>query len=204
MNRENRGESLLIQRIKEGEEYAFEIAYLKYHTQLCRYIWKYVRSEELSKEIVQEVFTEVWEGRKKLSPSGHLRGFLFEIARNKALDYVKHQKVVEQYISEAKKQKKQDYYRSYYQKETDRREFRDAIRKSIKELPPRGRQIFELNRNDGLTYSEISEYLDISIKTVETHMRRALKKLRNHIPNHLPFLFLPYIFWVVYQLLKSA
>lgn len=190
MSRGNDGESLLIQRIKEGEEYAFEIAFLKYHTPLCRYIWKYVRSEELSKEIGQEVFTEVWEGRKNLNPSGHLRGFLFEVARNKALDYIKHQKIAEQYISEAKRQKKEDFYKSLYREENDDQDFHEAVKESINDLPPRGRQIFELNRDEGLTYIEISEYLDISVKTVETHMRRVLKTLRDRLSKYVPFFLL--------------
>ena len=102
----NNGESLLIQRIKEGEEYAFEIAFLKYHSPLCRFTWKYVRSKALSREIVQEVFADVWEDREDLDPDGHLRGFLYEMARNKALNYIKHQKIVDDYISEARQRKK--------------------------------------------------------------------------------------------------
>ncbi|MFH5832054.1 RNA polymerase sigma-70 factor [Halalkalibaculum sp. DA3122] len=184
------GEKLLIQRIREGEEYAFEIAFLKYHTPLCRYIWKYVRSEELSKEIVQEVFTDVWDDRKNLSPSGHLRGFLFEIARNKALDYIKHQKIVDRYISEAKKKKREDFFQRIHHRESDDREFIEAVKAEIANLPPRGREIFELNRKEGLTYREISDYLDISIKTVETHMRRTLQKLRDRLSAYIPTLLI--------------
>lgn len=193
----NEGESLLIQRIKEGEEYAFEIAFLKYHSSLCRYIWKYVRSEEIAEEIVQEVFTEVWEDRKKLNPSGHLRGFLFEVARNKALDHIKHQKIVERYIAETKKRKREVHDKSFHQKKRDSEEFREAMREAIHNLPPRGRQIFKLNRDEGLTYLEISEYLDISVKTVETHMRRALKELRERLSKYVPSIVLgvaPYLF----------
>lgn len=198
----NKGESLLIQRIKEGEEYAFEIAFLKYHTPLCRYIWKYVRSEELSKEIVQEVFTEVWEGRKNLNPSGHLRGFLFEVARNKAMDYIKHQKIVNQYISEAKQQKKENFYKNLYQEKNDNQDFHEAVKESINNLPPRGRQIFELNRDEGLTYREISEYLDISVKTVETHMRRVLKELKDRLSKYVPSFLLAGVLGVVSYLIS--
>lgn len=195
------GESLLIQRIREGEEYAFEIAFLKYHTPLCRYIWKYVRSEELSKSIVQEVFTDIWEDRERLNPSGHLRGFLFEVARNKALDYIKHQKIVDDYIAEAKQKKREDFYRSYYKVDKKDEAFQEAIEESINALPPRGRQIFELNRNEGLTYREISEYLDISIKTVETHMRRVLQKLRTRLAEYVPTFLIAGFLWEICHLL---
>lgn len=173
------GESLLIQRIKEGEEHALNITYLKYHTLLRRYLWKYIRSEESAEDIVQDVFTEVWENREYLDRAGHLRGFLYESARNKALNHIKHQKIVNQYISELKQQKKASFYGDFYHGENDYRAVSKTIEESICNLPPRGRQIFELNKNEGLTYMEISEYLDISLKTVETHMRRAFKKIRN-------------------------
>lgn len=182
----SKGESLLIQKIREGDEHAYEIAFLKYYTPLCQYTWKYVWAEELSKEIVQEVFTEVWEDRKNLKPSGHLRGFLFEVARNKALDYIKHQKIVERYLSEAKRQKKENLLQSSYREEGASQGFHEAIEEAINSLPPKGRQIFELNRKEGLTYREISEYLNISVKTVETHMRRVLKKLRERLSKYAP------------------
>lgn len=185
-NAGSKGESLLIQKIREGDEHAYEIAFLKYYTLLCQYVWKYVRSEELSKEIVQEVFAEVWEGRTNLKVSGHLRGFLFEVARNKALDYIKHQKVVKQYLAEARQQKKENLYQSFYQEDGQSRDFYEAVKAAIDSLPPIGRRIFKLNRDEGLTYQEISEYLNISVKTVETHMRRSLKKLREQLAKYAP------------------
>ena len=193
MSGENVGskrESILIQRIREGEEHAFEIAFLKYHTPLCRYVWKYVQSEELSKEIIQEVFVKVWENRKDLKPSGHLRGFLFEVARNKALDYIKHQKIVRRYLSEAKQREREKAYCDLKRKERDYSDLQEAIRESVNNLPRMGRLVFELNRNEGLTYKEIAEHLDISVRTVETHMRRSLKKLKNSLSKYVSVLVL--------------
>lgn len=184
------GESLLIQRIKEGEEYAFEIAFLKYYTPLCRYIWKYVRTEDLAREIVQEVFTTVWETRENLDPAGHLRGLLFEAARNKALDYIKHQKIVDRYLAEAKRQREKNIYKNIYPSETDYSAFRKAAEEAINNLPPKARRIYKLNRQEGLTYREISEYLDISVKTVESHMRRVLQILRDRLGKYIPILLL--------------
>ena len=190
MSRTDKSEGLLIQRIREGEEYAFEIAFLKYREPLSRYIWKFVCRRSLSEEIAQEVFADVWNDRKNLQPSGHLRGLLFEMARNKALDQIKHQKIVYQYISEAKQQKKEDIHLRIQEIEKDDfRVFRQALQESIEDLPPKGRQIFELNRNEGLTYLEISEYLDVSVKTVETHMRRVFQKLRERLSKYVPVLF---------------
>lgn len=202
-DQETGGESLLIQRIREGEEYAFEIAFLKYHTPLCRYIRKYVRSKHLSEEIIQEVFTEVWKERKRLNPSGHLRGYLFDVARHKALDYIKHQKIVRDYLSEAKRQKEQRGYENIHGTEDSYTDLEEAIQELVSHLPSRGRHIYKLSREEGLTYKEISEYLDISEKTVETHMRRTLKKLRAGLSEFLPTFFIVEIFLCFYQILSQ-
>lgn len=191
MSRANKTEYLLIKRIREGEEYAFEIAFLKYREPLCRYIWKFVRCRVLSEGIVQDVFTDVWKDKSNLNPSGHLRGLLYEMARNKALDYIKHRKIADQYISEVKQQSKENFRLNLQNEEKyDRRAFLRALQESIDDLPPRGRQIFELNRDEGLTYLEISEHLDISVKTVETHMRRVFEKLRERLSKYVPILLL--------------
>lgn len=190
MNSEN-SESLLIKRIRDGDEHAFEIAFLKYYTPMCKYIWKYVRSETLSEEIVQEVYATIWETRFNLDPAGHLRGLLYEMARNKALDYIKHQKIVDQYIAEARQEREEDTtYVTIDFKDTNQDPLVHDTRKAINDLPPKAREVFKLNREDGLTYQEIADYLDVSIKTVESHMRRVFQILRAHLSNYLPVLLL--------------
>lgn len=188
-------EALLIKKIREGDEYAFEIAFLKYYTPMCKYIWKFVRSETLAEEIIQEVFATVWETRFNLDPGGHLRGLLYEMARNKALDYIKHQKIVNQYIAETKQERKETPHTTIDFEEPDNNPFVDDVREAINDLPPKARQVYKLNREEGLTYKEIAGYLDISIKTVESHMRRVLQILRERLSKYLP-LFLLMRFWM--------
>lgn len=188
-------EALLIKKIREGDEYAFEIAFLKYYTPMCKYIWKFVRSETLAEEIIQEVFATVWETRFNLDPGGHLRGLLYEMARNKALDYIKHQKIVNQYIAETKQERKETPHTTIDFEEPDNNPFVDDVREAINDLSPKARQVYKLNREEGLTYKEIAGYLDISIKTVESHMRRVLQILRERLSKYLP-LFLLMRFWM--------
>lgn len=187
MGSEN-SESLLLEKIKGGDEYAFEIAFLKYYTPMCKYIWKFVQSEALAEEIVQEVFARIWETREDLDPNGHLRGLLYEAARNKALDYIKHQKIADAYIAE--KNKKQKGYATINYDDKPSEELIRDIEEAIESLPPKARQVYELNREDGLTYREIASYLEISIKTVESQMRRVLQILREHLSKYLSILVL--------------
>lgn len=187
MNRANK-ETLLIKRIREGDEYAFEIAFLKYYAPLSRYIQKYVHSGDLAKSIVQEVFADIWENRTELDSDGHLRGLLYEAARNKALNYIKHQKISEEYIKRARQQQDDHYTLAKPFRDTPRKALLNATREAIENLPPKARRIFQLNRNEGLTYREIAGYLGISIKTVEAQMSRVLKKLRKSLSEYLPVL----------------
>lgn len=181
-------EILLLEKIKEGDEYAFEIAFLKYYTPMCRYIWKFVRSQAVAEEIAADVFGRIWESREQLDPSGHLRGLLYEVARNKALDYIKHQKIVDAYIATAKKTKRG--YATIKNNSKPSPELVRDIEEAIEDLPPKARQVYILNREEGLTYKEIASYLEISIKTVESQMRRVLQILRKHLSKHLSIFIL--------------
>lgn len=190
-----RNESLLIKKIKRGNEYAFEITFLKYYEPMCKSVWKYVRSKELSKEIVQDVFADIWDNREDLDPGGHLRGLLFVAARNKALDYLKHKKVVQNYQEKAKKVKQEELYTEIHPKKSVGHSLINDVNKAINELPPKARQVFLLNREEGLTYKEIANHLSISVKTVESQISRVLKILRSRLSQYLPVIL--FIYWLI-------
>jgi RNA polymerase sigma-70 factor (ECF subfamily) len=185
----NDNETMLLENIMAGDEHAFEIAFLKYYTPLCKYVWKYVRSEDTAQEIVQEVFAVVWETRAKLDPEGHLRGLLYQMARNKALNYLKHQKVVEGYKVQVRNGNENPYYELAESGDSEQKLFH-AVQDAVEDLPPKARRIFRLNRQEGLTYREIAGYLDISIKTVESQMIRSLRLLRDALSEYAPLFIL--------------
>lgn len=186
-------ESLLIERIREGDEYAFEIAFLKYYTPLCHYVWKYVRSKALAEEIVQDVFASIWETRSNLSTDGHLRGLLYEASRNRALNYIKHQRIVDRYLSEARQRDNSSIVIPDLDEENDG--FIHAAKEAIDNLPTKARHVYKLNQEEGLTYTEIADYLGISVKTVESQIRRSLRILRECLSEYLPVFILVGLFW---------
>lgn len=190
-------ESLLIEKIREGDEYAFEIAFLKYYTPLSKYTWKYVRSTDLAEEVVQEVFAAIWEGRRNLDSNGHLKGLLYETARNKALNYIKHQKIVEKYIAEARRSVTDASTVTMDVFDSEDKNLTQAFNEAIESLPPKAGRVYKLNQQEGLTYTEISGYLGISVKTVESQMRRALHKMRECLSEYLPFLLIFVLQWFI-------
>ena len=164
------------QAIQNGDHVAFEALFRAYADRLSAFASQYVKSPEVAEEIVQDLFLEIWQGRAHWRPTKNVRAYLYKTARNEALDYLKHEEVV----AEWKRQAGVDEMASppSPREHLRQKELNRAIQDAIAELPERRRLIFVLSRRHDMTYREIAETLDISIKTVETQMSRAFKTLR--------------------------
>lgn len=178
-----------VRQVREyGDREAFEKIFRAYYKRLHGFAYSYVMQKEAAEDVVQTVFLNIWVQRESWDPPGRVKSYLFSAVRNKALNILRHQKVVDESESDVveifkdlKKQKHSD-------EDYNLKELQAEIHKGIEALPPRCRQIFILNRRSGLTYHEIAEFLDISINTVNTQMGRALKSLREYLSDYLPAL----------------
>lgn len=173
-----------VKQIRQGNELAFETLFFTHYQPLCKYTWKYVRSMEEAKGIAQDVFADVWQNRASLDENKHIKGLLFTLAKNRALDTIKHQKMAEKYENEtiaAQKGWLQASGELQFNRHTEGTFVDEDICRAIQELPPGARKIFKLNREGGLTYKEIAAFLEISVKTVESQMSRALQLLRKSL-----------------------
>ncbi|MEX0772843.1 MAG: RNA polymerase sigma-70 factor [Balneolales bacterium] len=168
-----------VKKIKEGDRDAFGKLYLRYYGSLCKFAWRFLNSPQLSEELVQDVFLNIWETRIQLDEDKSIRSYLYAIVRNKALNHIKHRKVIEKFNSD------EDWLSnttSFQMHDFDEQyEFTETVKKAIENLPKGAGQIYKLYRSDGLTYQEIAEVLEISPKTVESQMTRALKILRENL-----------------------
>lgn len=163
------------QAIQQGDPEAFETLFRTYSEPLSAFAAQYVSSPEVAEEIVQDLFLEIWERRAHWTPTTNVRAYLYKTARNKALDYLKHAEVVAEWKRQA------EVWESSLRspaEELRQNELRRAIQAALAELPKRRRLIFVLSRRHGMTYREVAETLEISVKTVETQMSRAFKALR--------------------------
>lgn len=168
-------------RIKQGDKQSFEELFRAYYKPLCLFAHKYVYDEDDCEEIVQTFFLKLWEQRSKISINTSVKSYLFSSIRNRCFNYIKHQKIKQEYQSEvmyAEKSKRNDSY------EFTEIDLVEKINKSIQSLPNRRREIFILSREHGLKYKEIAEKMGISIKTVETQMGSALKDLREKLKDY--------------------
>ncbi len=173
-----------VEAIQRDDETAFKKLFLAYYDPLCNFGWRFTRSQAISEDLVQDVFADLWNLRKSLDPQRSISIYLYQAVKNKAIDYIDHQKVVRKYqLNVEHSGRNIVQIRRPIQEEL---EFIRAARKAIDELPCRAQQVYTLHREDGLTYQEIAEVMDISVKTVESQMSRALEILRTCLSKYLP------------------
>ena len=175
-----------IENIRQGDDESFEFLFKKYYLSLARFAWRYVGSKAIAEELVQELFTNLWEKRGELDTAGSVRSFLYKSARNLSLNHLKHQGVKNKYDHQWMAQKENPEIE--FRDELREQQVRNAVAKAIEELPERSKMTYKLHRYDGLTYPEIAEVMDVSVKTVESQMTRTLKILRERLSWLLPFL----------------
>ncbi|WP_234568033.1 RNA polymerase sigma factor [Rhodohalobacter sp. 614A] len=175
-----------VYKIQNGDENGFEELYRFYYPRLMRLACKYNSSKTTAEDLVHNVFHNVWKNRSHIKNNGKLRAYLYTAVRNQS---IKH--------SNRKKRERYAYTRvdemSFLEsKEVNPlehiggKEFERAVEKAIQELPEKRREVFLMSREANLTYREIAEILNISIKTVETQMSRSLKFLRLELAQYLP------------------
>jgi RNA polymerase sigma-70 factor (ECF subfamily) len=130
-----------------------------------------------AEEAVADVFLKVWANRKALQTCLQLRAYLFAAVHNRCIDYLRKRRAEEYYAPE--QLPVHQLVSTTPEQDMVSDELKKHLQEAINQLPPKGRTIFRLSREEGLTYSEIAEQLGISVKTVESHMRRSLTNLRH-------------------------
>lgn len=166
--------------IQNADATAFSDLYHRYHKRLLVYATKILNSTELAEEVVLDVFMHFWTNRSRLQIHTSFESYLFRSVRNLAFDYLKHYRH-ELHLHEITPEVanslplSEDRLADQY----DYQIVSNFIETNISALPKRCRLIFRMSREEGLMYREIAEKLNLSIKTVEAQMGRALKMLRS-------------------------
>ena len=167
----------LLQRLRAGDERALEIVFRTHYSGMASFVQRFVRSPDVAEELVQDLFLKLWSKREQLSEIETFRTYLYRAARNQALNWLRRQKL-ERRWQEEHAGDEEATTTQMADEDASEHEVAAAVRSAIDRLPPRCREVFLLSRDGGLTYAEIARTLEISVKTVETQMGRALKSLR--------------------------
>lgn len=166
----------LLALIKEDDQRAFKEMYERFFAQLYLQAQRRLRDREAAQDIVQDLFTHIWEKRKELEISVGVSAYLYTAVRNRVIDHL------------ARLDRQQDHsvelrlLLNINPAATDRRvrerQLAEIIRSEIEQLPPQVRKVFELSRNGNLSHAEIGASLHISEQTVRGYVKSALRSLR--------------------------
>ena len=143
---------------------------------LCYFAQKYVKDYESAKEIVQDAFISMWEKRETIDMGRPVKSYLTMVIHNKCTNYLRDNRKFDQYILDIENLLDVPEYESSDILVAD--ELKIKIDAAISELPEKCREIFVMNRYENLKYKEIADKLQISVKTVETQMSKALQHMR--------------------------
>lgn len=167
-------------RIRRGDRQAFKEMFYAYYPRLCAFAAEYVGSYNRARDVVQEVLLAIWERRREWEVHGSLKSYLYQAVRNRALNAVRRDDTrrraydtIKQNTASATDRTAEDQIH-YHQ-------LSEAVRHAVAQLPARRRMVFLLHRKHGFTYAEIGQIMDITSKTVENQMGRALKFLREQL-----------------------
>jgi RNA polymerase sigma-70 factor (ECF subfamily) len=164
----------------------FEAIFKAYYEGLCRYASMWLKDTDESEEIVQLVFVQLWEKREKIQISSSLKSYLYKSVYHSALNSLKHQKIKEEYVH----MKQSEIQESELQSKQSLKELETRIEKALNTLPEQCKLIFSMSRFEELKYREIADILNISIKTVENQMGKALRLMRHNLSDFLTLLLL--------------
>lgn len=169
----------------EMTEDEFRLVFREFYPGMAYYAAHLVDDDDV-KDIVQEAFVELWKRRESMSDADHMKAFLYKTVYTRALNLMKHRAVVKGY-SEAHKDleaRRMDFYRpelNDVMRHVESKELRGQIEAAISELPDKRRQAFVMSYLHGMKNKEISEVMDVSVRTVDVHIYKALLYLRDRL-----------------------
>lgn len=168
------------------DERAFQLLFSDFFSPLCSFANRYIDSKNVCEDLVQEVFFQLWQNRKKIQITTSTRNYLITNVRNACVDYLRHQEREDTYRERQALQlesEEQDAYSLYALSELE-----EMLNVALAKLPENVCQTFKMNRFEDKTYVQIAEERQISVKTVEAHISKALKLLRIDLKDYLPLI----------------
>lgn len=170
----------LLSRLATGDEAAFNMIFKKYRDKLNNYLLKITKSPEISEEIVLDVFIKLWMGRELMDHVQELESFLHKIAYHKAIDFLRttsrHDRLQRAYINRLEQSPERPADDLLIDTELLK-----IIQRAVNQLPPQRKLIYTLSREQGLTYEQIAEALNLSRNTVKNTLMTATRTISSFL-----------------------
>lgn len=166
----------------KGDEAAFDKLYHLYSGRLLAYLIKLLKAEYIACEVLQDVFIQVWNSRQHIDAEQSFRSYLFRIAENRVYDIFRkgaRDKKLRAVLIQAA-------YKTYdpVEEAVCAKERNQLLREAMDALPPKRRQVFQLVKMEERSYEEVSHMLDVSISTVNDHIVKAIKSIRENLERY--------------------
>ncbi len=173
--------------LQKADDSAFKVVLDLYHNRLLLFATHYLNSKEDAEDIVQDVFIKLWEKKKQINIKTNLNAYLFSMTRNACLD---HLRAAKSKVALNNKEQVDAWINHFSLSNANasnliEKELEQQIEKAIALLPDKSKNVFIKSRIQGIAHHEISTQLNISSKTVEYHIGRALKHMRLHLQEFL-------------------
>lgn len=176
-------EKVLLLKLSNGDREAFSAIFTAYYRDLVMFASGFTHESVTAEEIVQETFIKLWEIRSDTNVIGSLRSYLLKSIQNRCIDWHRHEKIRKIHHDEVINSSILFEYNTDNYVLTS--ELADEIKKAMLLIPPDCAEAFCMNRDEGLKYQEIAEKLNVSVRTVEVRISKALNLLRQHLSDYL-------------------
>jgi RNA polymerase sigma-70 factor (ECF subfamily) len=166
-----------LEALRDGDHKSFEVVFIAYYNKTKTFINGYIKSEADADELTQDLFVNLWINRQTIDTTKSFNSYLHTIARNGAINFLRHKYVEAAYIGNLQ----YDENNPSSEEELIAKELGLMIDNIVEKMPPQRKQVYILSKNKGLTNSEIAEKLHTTKGTVESQLSLALKEIRNAI-----------------------
>lgn len=174
--------------VKNGDIKTYEYIFKKYYDRLCNYAHTLLKSKHESEEVVQQVFITIWNKREYIHIETSLQSYLYRAVHNSSLNKLKQEKIKTNHRSAIKYEMAANA--EITSESVAKEELEKSLYAAVDRLPEQCRLTFQLSRFEGLKYQEIADEMNVSIKTVENQIGKALKFLRGELKEFLPLILL--------------
>jgi len=167
-------QSVLLKEINNGSKNAFKYLYTAYYNELCIFANSYTKDADTAEDLVQNVMVSLWEKKKNISITTSIKSYLYRCVYNQ---FINHYRKVKKEFSLQEELRANILIDFADEDESLTNKKIDLINTEIEKLPTKCKEVFIMSKRQGMKYKEIAEELNISIKTVEAHICKALKKI---------------------------
>ncbi|SDL35255.1 RNA polymerase sigma-70 factor, ECF subfamily [Pedobacter sp. ok626] len=172
-------EKELLEAIANGNEIAFKTIYDAYFKKLSAYLYKLCKSNDATEEMVNDVFLKIWKNKSSLNHIESFEAYLFTMARNKAIDYLRKLAKDTNLITELTAQIQESH--NEIEERLDATALKNLIEQSLAQLSDQKRKIFKMSKEEGYSYDEIAEEMQLSKSTIKNHLSETLKHLKKQV-----------------------